>query len=86
VAPIPTTPTLGTALRYAAEQLINAADQADRDTLPELLTTGQVAAQFQVSNQTVRRWIKAGELEAVKVGDVYRVPIESVRALFEARA
>jgi excisionase family DNA binding protein len=38
-----------------------------------LLTIGQVADFCLVSNKTVRRWIKAGELPAAQLGNQWRV-------------
>ena len=38
-----------------------------------LLTVGEVAAAMRVSNMTVYRLIKAGELSAVRVGHNYRI-------------
>lgn len=79
-----TASTLGTALRYAAEQFLLLADQADREGTPlEYLTPGEVAEALKVSRQTVHRWIKSGRLEAVKVGDLYRIPVDAVRELGE---
>ena len=37
------------------------------------LTVAEVAAQLRVSNMTVYRLIKAGELGAVRVGKSYRI-------------
>jgi excisionase family DNA binding protein len=73
--------TLGTALRYAAERLLEAADAADRTRLPELLTPKQAAEVFQVSQQTVYRWIQSGRLEAKQIGDQYRIPADAIRRL-----
>lgn len=33
----------------------------------DLLTTAEVAAEYRVSGTTVRRWVKAGHLEATKL-------------------
>ena len=38
-----------------------------------LLTVGEVAAAMRVSNMTVYRLIKAGDLRAVRVGHSYRI-------------
>lgn len=35
----------------------------------ELMTTGDVAAQLLVSEATVRRWIRNGQLRAVRLGE-----------------
>ena len=34
--------------------------------LPRLLTTGEVAAAFSVSDETVRRWVASGKIEAIE--------------------
>jgi excisionase family DNA binding protein len=39
----------------------------------QLLTVPQVADEMQVTAQTIRNWIEAGALPAVKVGRAYRV-------------
>jgi excisionase family DNA binding protein len=33
----------------------------------DLLTTSEVAEQYRVSTMTVRRWVAAGELEAIRL-------------------
>lgn len=33
----------------------------------DLLTTAEVAEQYRVSTMTVRRWVAAGELEAIRL-------------------
>ena len=47
----------------------------------QLLTVEQVAAEFQLTSQTIRNWIKSGALSAVKIGHVYRVRREDVDAM-----
>jgi excisionase family DNA binding protein len=55
---------------------------ADQPTASqEILTVDQVAEEFQLTAQTIRNWIKAGTLPAVKVGKVYRVKREDIDAL-----
>jgi excisionase family DNA binding protein len=49
----------------------------------QLLTVPQVAEEFQVTAQTVRNWIDAGVLPAVRVGRAFRVRGEDVDALLE---
>lgn len=49
------------------------ADLWPSDTEVQLLTTEQVARRLAVDPNTVRRWIKAGDLEAVKAGRGWRV-------------
>ena len=47
----------------------------------QLLTVPQVAEQFQVTTQTIRNWIDAGVLPAVRVGRAFRMRSEDVDAL-----
>jgi excisionase family DNA binding protein len=47
----------------------------------QLLTVDQVADEFRLSSQTIRNWIHAGALTAVKVGHVYRVRREDIDAM-----
>jgi excisionase family DNA binding protein len=42
---------------------------ADIEPNEDLLTVDEVAAQLRVNPQTVRNWIDAGKLPAVRVGD-----------------
>ena len=51
--------------------------------MPEepLLTVEQIAAEFQLTSQTIRNWIKSGALPAIKVGHVYRVRREDLDAM-----
>ena len=59
---------------------------ADRPSIPwqrQLLTVPQVAEQFQVTTQTIRNWIDAGVLPAVRVGRAFRVRGDDVDALLE---
>ena len=48
------------------------------DTWPELLGTAQVAELLAVTRQTVHAMIDRGELEAVRVGKLWRIPAEAV--------
>ena len=50
----------------------------------KLLRVSEVAAAWDVCPNTVYRAIERGRLDAVRVGRVLRIPIESVRA-FERR-
>lgn len=47
------------------------------------LTAQQVAVMLGVDEQTVRRWIKAGRLQAFKPGRAYKIPRESLAAFLE---
>lgn len=51
-----------------------------------LLTVGEVAATMRVSNMTVYRLIKAGELPALRVGKSYRVRESEVDRYLAARS
>jgi excisionase family DNA binding protein len=57
------------------------ATMSTRDTT--LLTVPQVAAEFQVTAQTIRNWIDHGTLPAVRVGRAFRVKRQDVNALLE---
>lgn len=46
---------------------------ADRDFREPLLTVGEVASVMRVSNMTVYRLIKSGQLAAIRVGKNYRI-------------
>ena len=46
---------------------------ADRQFGEPLLTVGEVASLMRVSNMTVYRLIKAGQLSAIRVGKNYRI-------------
>lgn len=47
-------------------------------------TVEEIADQLRVSIYTVREWIKAGKLEAVKVGKHYRVSETQLNNYLEA--
>jgi excisionase family DNA binding protein len=52
-----------------------------------LLTVPQVAEEFQVTSQTIRNWIDAGTLPAIRVGRAFRLRRADVDALLDrARA
>jgi excisionase family DNA binding protein len=44
-------------------------------------TVAQVAEGFGRSALTIRRWIKAGRLRAVRIGGLWYIPAEEVDAL-----
>lgn len=48
-----------------------------------LLTVPQVAAELQVTAQTIRNWIDHGTLPAVRIGRAYRVRRADVDALLD---
>jgi excisionase family DNA binding protein len=51
----------------------------------EFLTVAEVARQLRVSNMTVYRLIKAGEMRAVRVGRGYRLKEDDVRRYLQQR-
>lgn len=48
------------------------------DNLPEIITPKQLAEFLQVSEMTVKRALKSGELKGFKVGRDWRIEKESV--------
>ena len=48
---------------------------------PEFLTAHEVARRARVSYETIRGMITRGELQAVRVGKLYRVPVAAVEQL-----
>jgi excisionase family DNA binding protein len=50
-----------------------------------LLTVGEVAATMRVSNMTVYRLIKGGELPAIRVGKNYRIRESDMDGYLEQR-
>lgn len=58
------------------------------DTSPltgSFLTVGEVARQLRVSNMTVYRLIKSGQMRAVRVGRGYRILEDDVRRYLAQR-
>lgn len=53
----------------------------DSTSAPQFLTVAEVADIVRVSRMTVYRMVHAGELPAVRVGNSYRVPKDSVDEL-----
>ncbi|MGH2775410.1 MAG: helix-turn-helix domain-containing protein [Actinomycetota bacterium] len=54
-------------------------------TMGDFLTVAEVAKQLRVSNMTVYRLIKAGEMRAVRVGRGYRLKEDDVRRYLQQR-
>lgn len=50
------------------------------------LTVSEVAAHFRVDPQTVRRWCAGGQLEAVRVGKVFRIDRAAVARFASSQA
>lgn len=57
----------------------------DSPLLGRFLTVGEVARHLRVSNMTVYRLVKQGQLAAVRVGRGYRIREEDVRRYLEQR-
>lgn len=51
----------------------------DENSVEELLTVQEIAEQLRVNEATVRRWIKSGALEAIKLPHVGKREIYRVR-------
>jgi excisionase family DNA binding protein len=49
------------------------------------LTVEEAAKQFQVSEFTIRRWIKDGSLRAAKIGKSWRIKQADLDAFYEKR-
>lgn len=56
------------------------------DADDRLLTVQEVALAMRVSNMTVYRLIKTGELQAIRVGRNFRIRESDVDRYFDARA
>lgn len=50
------------------------------------LSTEEVAERLQVDEQTVRRWIKHGKLDAFKIGRAWRISPAALEALLESHS
>ena len=51
-----------------------------KDTLPTLLTVGQVATILRVTTLTIRRWISAGDLITHRFGRQFRISEADLQA------
>lgn len=64
-------------VRACVRDELAALGRGDRAVEP-MLTTADVAGALQVHERTVRKWIRAGELEAVNLGSALRVRREDL--------
>ncbi len=64
----------------------NATGEAQPFVTGALLTVSEVAAAMRVSNMTVYRLIKSGELGAVRVGKNYRIREADLERFFQDRS
>jgi excisionase family DNA binding protein len=58
----------------------------DRDVSEPLLTVNEVAQAMRVSNMTVYRLIKSGQLAAIRVGKNYRIRRSDLERYLSERA
>jgi excisionase family DNA binding protein len=49
-------------------------------------TVKEIAIDLDVSTETVRTWIRNGELKAIDIGKGYRIPIEEYHRFLKARS
>jgi excisionase family DNA binding protein len=61
------------------------AEPNSTSAMGEFLTVAEVAKQLRVSNMTVYRLIKAGELRALRIGRGYRLKEDDVRRYLQQR-
>jgi excisionase family DNA binding protein len=65
----------------ALNQRIEALTTAvERLTPPELVSVAHAARQLGVSARTIRRWVRAGQIPFVKLGNTVRIDLTAVRA------
>lgn len=52
-----------------------------------MLTVKDIAERLQTNQETIRRWLRAGELRGMQLGDRsgYRVPVSELRRFIAAR-
>ncbi len=50
----------------------------------EYFSLGEIAERFGLNVVTVRRWVRAGKLEAVRVGGTYRVSKVALEAFLQS--
>lgn len=58
---------------------VRSIQRQDNSTVAEFLTTEQLAERWQVSARNIRDMAAAGELPAMKLGKLWRFPVESVQ-------
>lgn len=47
----------------------------------ELLTVSQAAEAFGATSQTIRNWIRAGQVDAVRIGNRFLIPRQEVERI-----
>ena len=53
---------------------------------PRLLTTQEAAEFLRVSRATIRRWCKAGQLPAVRIGRQWRIDMDQLERVLAGEA
>ena len=64
-----------TQLQAVAQILLDAADAEQQDTDEQFLTIAEACALAKVSRWTMARWIKNGDIRAVKLGKAKSSPV-----------
>lgn len=72
--------------RYGGDPGLKVGHVEGRDFGEPLLTVGEVATVMRVSNMTVYRLIKSGQLSAIRVGKNYRIRRSDVERYLTDRA
>lgn len=52
-------------------------------TIPELMTTGEVALKLHQAESTIRGWCSSGKLPATKIGRNWLITVDDVVALID---
>ena len=53
--------------------------------MDEYVTTEEAATRLRVSEETIRRWCRAGRLPAVQIGRQHRIPLQALLGRIEGR-
>ena len=56
------------------------------DVRERYFTAQQVAERLQVNEQTVRRWLRSGELHGVRLAGSWRITETALKAFLDARS
>ena len=51
--------------------------------MTDYMSSAEVAAKTKLSEETIRNEIKRGKLRAIRVGRIYRIPIEALHEWIE---
>ena len=72
---------VGLAVGCTAEQSLGVPVDEDRTTRNQLRTVRQASRLLEISPHTLRAWIAAGKVEAVRLGRAVRVPMVEIERL-----